>query len=35
MVFDFNGVLVDDEPIHLRMFQKVLGEEGVALAERD
>ena len=35
MVFDFNGVLVDDEPIHLRMFQRVLGEEGVALTDRD
>jgi HAD superfamily hydrolase (TIGR01509 family) len=35
MVFDFNGVLVDDEPIHLRMFQRVLGEEGVALSDRD
>ena len=35
IVFDFNGVLVDDEPLHLRMFQKVLGEEGVALSDRD
>lgn len=35
MVFDFNGVLVDDEPIHLRMFQRVLGEEGVALTDAE
>ena len=31
IVFDFNGVLVDDEPIHLAALQKVLGEERVAL----
>ncbi|HEY0782769.1 MAG TPA: HAD family phosphatase [Thermoanaerobaculia bacterium] len=31
ILFDFNGVLVDDEPIHLEMFQKVLGEESIAL----
>jgi beta-phosphoglucomutase len=31
VVFDFNGVLVDDEPVHLAVFQRVLGEEGVAL----
>jgi HAD superfamily hydrolase (TIGR01509 family) len=31
VLFDFNGVLVDDEPIHLESFQRVLGEEGVTL----
>lgn len=30
VLFDFNGVLVDDEPLHLRLFQRVLAEEGVA-----
>jgi HAD superfamily hydrolase (TIGR01509 family) len=35
ILFDFNGVLVDDEPLHLRLFQRVLREEGVALAARD
>lgn len=35
VVFDFNGVLVDDEPLHLRLFQKVLGEEGIPLSEED
>jgi HAD superfamily hydrolase (TIGR01509 family) len=29
ILFDFNGVLVDDEPIHLEIFQRVLAEEGV------
>lgn len=33
VIFDFNGVLVDDEPIHYRLFKRVLGEEGVELAE--
>jgi HAD superfamily hydrolase (TIGR01509 family) len=35
--FDFNGVLVDDEPIHFRLSRRVLTEEGVGLdlAERD
>jgi len=35
ILFDFNGVLVDDEPIHLEMFQRVLAEEGVALTPED
>jgi beta-phosphoglucomutase len=35
ILFDFNGVLVDDEPIHLEAFQRVLGEEGVRLTEDD
>jgi HAD superfamily hydrolase (TIGR01509 family) len=35
ILFDFNGVLVDDEPIHLEMFQRVLGEEGVSLTAGD
>jgi len=35
ILFDFNGVLVDDEPIHLEVFQRVLGEEGVPLTVED
>ncbi len=35
LLFDFNGVLVDDEPIHLELFQKVLGEEGIALSREE
>lgn len=30
VLFDFNGVLIDDEPIHLRLLLEVLAEEGVA-----
>lgn len=33
VIFDFNGVIVDDEPIHFKLFQKVLGEEGIVLTE--
>ena len=35
LVFDFNGVLVDDEPVHLRMFQHALEQEGIRLADED
>lgn len=31
VIFDFNGVIVDDEPIHFELFQKVFAEEGIAL----
>ncbi|HUO87007.1 MAG TPA: HAD family phosphatase [Thermoanaerobaculia bacterium] len=31
VVFDFNGVLIDDEPVHLAVFQRVLAEEGIEL----
>ncbi|MCB1007913.1 MAG: HAD family phosphatase [Acidobacteria bacterium] len=33
VLFDFNGVLVDDEPLHFRLFRRVLAEEGVELDE--
>jgi len=35
VLFDFNGVLVDDEPIHLELFQRVLGEAGVELRAKE
>lgn len=35
ILFDFNGVLVDDEPVHLEMFQRVLAEEGISLTAED
>lgn len=35
ILFDFNGILVDDEPVHLELFQLVLGEEGVTLTRED
>lgn len=33
VIFDFNGIIVDDEPVHFELFQKVLGEEGIVLTE--
>lgn len=35
IIFDFDGVLADTEPLHCRMFQQVLEEEGLPLSERD
>ncbi len=35
VIFDFNGVLVDDEHLHFAMFQEVLDEEGVHITEND
>ncbi len=29
VIFDFDGVIIDSEPIHLRCFQQVLAPEGV------
>jgi beta-phosphoglucomutase len=35
VIFDFNGIIVDDEPIHLGLFQRVLGEEAITLTEAE
>jgi beta-phosphoglucomutase len=35
IIFDFNGVIVDDEPLHLELFRKVLQEEGIFLTDED
>lgn len=35
IIFDFDGVLADTEPLHFRMFQQVLQEEGLPLSEHD
>jgi beta-phosphoglucomutase len=34
VIFDFNGIIVDDEPIHFKLFQKVLAEETILLTEQ-
>lgn len=31
LIFDFNGVIVDDEPLHLELIQQVLQEEDIWL----
>jgi HAD superfamily hydrolase (TIGR01509 family) len=35
VIFDFNGIIIDDEPIHFELFQQVLAEQGIALTEQD
>lgn len=35
ILFDFNGVLVDDEPIHCELLRRALGEEGLELTEAE
>ncbi len=35
ILFDFNGVIIDDEPLQMQAYQDVLGAEGVALTEAD
>jgi beta-phosphoglucomutase len=34
-LFDFDGVLVDSEPVHLAAFNDVLAKHGIALGERE
>lgn len=33
VIFDFNGVLLDDEHVHFSLFREVLAPEGVALTQ--
>lgn len=35
IVFDFDGVIADSEPLHLRAFQRALESEGVTLSAGD
>ena len=35
IVFDFDGVIADSEPLHLRAFQQTLEEQGLELSTRD
>lgn len=35
IVFDFDGVIANSEPLHYRAFRDVLAERGIALAERE
>lgn len=34
-IFDFNGVLVDDEPVHLEAFREVLAPLGISISDDD
>jgi beta-phosphoglucomutase len=33
--FDFNGVIIDDEPLQMTAYQELLGEQGIKLTESD
>lgn len=35
IIFDFDGVIADAEPLHLKAFQEVLSEEGINLSNKD
>jgi beta-phosphoglucomutase-like phosphatase (HAD superfamily) len=35
VIFDFNGVLVDDEDVHFALFQELLAREGVLITKQD
>ena len=35
IVFDFDGVIADSEPLHLRAYQAVLQDEGIELTRED
>jgi beta-phosphoglucomutase len=35
LLLDFNGVIINDEPIQMRVYQDVLAKEGIALTEAD
>ena len=35
VIFDFNGVLVDDEAVHFELFREVLAQEGMHITEHD
>jgi beta-phosphoglucomutase len=35
LIFDFDGVLADNEPVHFAMFQRILAEIGIPMSEAD
>src|SRR5215471_8118601 len=35
LIFDFNGVLADDDPIHMEAFRQVAREEGLSFTDED
>ena len=35
VIFDFNGVLVDDEQVHFELFREILAQEDVVITEQD
>jgi len=35
VLFDFNGLIVNDEPVHYELFRRVLTKEGITLTEKE
>ena len=35
ILMDFNGVVIDDEPLQMKAYQEILAEDGVALTDED
>jgi beta-phosphoglucomutase len=35
VIFDFDGVIANSEPLHLRAFQRALGEDGIVLTAEE
>jgi beta-phosphoglucomutase-like phosphatase (HAD superfamily) len=35
ILFDFNGVIVDDEPLHMKAYQEVFGAQDISLTEEN
>jgi beta-phosphoglucomutase-like phosphatase (HAD superfamily) len=35
LIFDFNGVLADDDPIHMESFRRVAAEEGLTFTDEE
>jgi beta-phosphoglucomutase-like phosphatase (HAD superfamily) len=35
VVFDFDGVIANSEPLHFRAFREILGEQGIDLSEQE
>src|SRR5215831_15545093 len=35
LIFDFNGVLADDDPIHMEAFRQVASEEGMLFTDEE
>jgi beta-phosphoglucomutase len=35
IIFDFNGVIIDDEPLHFLAFQEAFKKEGIPLTEKE
>ena len=35
ILLDFNGVIINDEPLHMKAYQEILSEEGIALSDEN